>query len=237
MKDNKPKFRHELKYLINQCDREIIVQRMKSILSMDEHAIGGEYNVRSLYFDDYWDAAYLDKVNGFSGRRKYRIRTYNLDKNIIKLECKLKKDSYINKTVATLTLEEFDKIINNDFGFLLKREEDLCKQFYYECTSRIIRPRIIVDYEREPYILEAGEVRVTFDKNVRAISPWFDFFDDNIASQYVLDSGKLVMEVKFTEFLPEIVKDALGGQRVEMSAVSKYTLCSGKMNYLTAKLY
>jgi len=237
MSKNKRKFRHEIKYLINECDREVISQRIKSVLKLDEHAQGNEYHVRSLYFDDYWDSSYLDKVGGFPGRKKYRIRTYNINSDIINLECKVKVDSYINKVSVPFVREEYNKIMNNDFSFLLKRDEPLCKQFYYECTSRFMRPKVIVDYEREPYIFEAGDVRVTFDKNVRGISPWFDIFDEDIPAYYVLEPGKLVMEVKYTEFLPRVVKDSLADIRAEMSSFSKYVLCSEKVNFLTAKKY
>ena len=237
MKGKKTIFRHEIKYLINACDEELIRQKLKAILKLDEHTVDRKYKVRSLYFDDYWDVSYLDKTNGFSGRKKYRIRTYDDNPDIIKLECKRKQGSYISKTVAALTLEEYQKIIDGDYGFLLNRPEELCKQFYYECTGRFVRPRVFVEYEREPYVMEAGDVRITFDKNVRAASPWFSMFDDSAPYYHALEPGKLVLEVKFTEFLPEIVKNALSAKGAEMCAISKYTMCCKQINYLTAKLY
>ena len=237
MSDSNLKFRHEIKYLINECDKEIIRQKISPVLALDEHTNNRQYHVRSLYFDDYSGSAYDDKINGHLVRKKYRVRVYDYNSNQIKLECKFKRDAYIHKVSAPLTKEEYYKIINNDFDFLLRREENLCKQFYFECVSRVMRPKVIVDYEREPYILEAGDVRITFDKNIRGISPWFDIFDDNLPSRHALEPGKLVMELKFTEFLPEIVKNSLASRSIEMSAVSKYVICSEKLNYLTAKLY
>ena len=99
-----------------------------------------------------------------------------------------------------------------------------------------MRQPVYVDYEREPYTLEAGDVRITFDKDVRGAFPGLPMFDAGLVFQHVLEPGKLVLEVKFTEFLPRLVQEALPLRAAERSAVSKYTLCCDKVNYLTAKI-
>ena len=91
-----------------------------------------------------------------------------------------------------------------------------------------------MDYEREPYVLDAGEVRVTFDSDVRGAYPGYGVTEENMAFQYVLEPGKLIMEVKFTEFIPKLVQDILPVQAVDLSAVSKYLLCCEKVNYMAA---
>ena len=228
------KFRHELKYLINECDAELIRERLCVMMKTDSHAINGEYSIRSLYFDDYKNSAYNEKIDGTSGRKKYRIRVYNGSDDFINLECKLKSKSYISKISARLSPEELDKILNGDCGFLLRREENLCRQFYFEYTSNVLRPKVYVDYEREPYTLDAGTVRITFDKNVRGAFPAYGMFSDDLVFCHVLEPGKLVLEVKFTEFLPSVISEILPVRALEMSAVSKYVLCADKINYLTA---
>lgn len=228
------KFRHELKYLINYGDAELIKQRLKTVLKADSHAENGRYSIRSLYFDDYWNTAYFDKLNGVDNRKKYRIRLYDLNDDFIRLECKIKSGSYIAKQNAPLTISETEKIMQGDFGFLLEANSPLCKQFYYECTSKFMRPKVYVDYEREPYIMEEGDVRITFDSNVRGAYPGFGITEKDIPFQYVLEPDKMVMEVKFTEFLPKLVKEILPARALELSAVSKYTLCCEKINYMSA---
>ena len=230
------KFRHELKYLINPGDAALLKERLQVVLRPDEHAVDGQYHIRSLYFDDYWDTAYRDKLGGFPERRKYRIRVYNRGRDVIRLECKRKSASYICKTSAALSEEELGRIWQGDYGFLLRREETLCREFYYQCVSRVMRPRVYVDYELEPFVMEAGDVRITFDRDVRGAYPGFDMFSPDLVFQHVLEPGKLVLEVKFTEFLPRMVQQVLPVQAAEFSAVSKYTLCCDKVNYLTAKI-
>ena len=69
-------YRHELKYLINEGDAELLKERLDLVLEKDPHTINGEYSIRSLYFDDYYHSAYGTKLMGVSERQKYRIRLY-----------------------------------------------------------------------------------------------------------------------------------------------------------------
>ena len=105
------------------------------------------------------------------------------------------------------TRAEFERILAGDYDFLLHSPHRLCQEFYTECVSNVLRPRVIVDYDREPWILDAGTVRVTFDMGIRAAVGSWDIFDPTLPTLPVLEPGKLVLEVKFTEFLPQIVRD------------------------------
>ena len=230
------KFRHELKYLINYGDAELIRQRLKTVAKTDEHARpSGVYLIRSLYFDDYYNSAYFDKLNGVDIRKKYRIRLYDLRDDFIRLECKIKNGAYISKLSAPLSVDETKRILNGDYAFLLGHDSELCRQFYYECTSKVMRPKVYVDYEREPYVMEEGDVRITFDSNVRGAYPGFWITEKDMPFQYILEPGKLIMEVKYTEFFPKIIKDILPSKAAELTALSKYVLCCDKINYMYAK--
>ena len=232
MRKSKEHFRHEWKYLINRAEKQLTDQRLRECMQLDPHAGEGGYMIRSLYFDDYWNTAYQEKVDGVLLRRKYRIRIYDYSDREIKLERKRKSDSWIYKEDAPLTHEQFDRILAGDYEFLRDSEYQLCREFYVECMCNVMRPRVIVDYEREPWILDAGTVRVTFDMNVRAAVGGFDVFDSTLPVLPVLEPGKLVMEVKFTEFLPQVVRDLLPGKAQELTSASKYVLCYDLASYL-----
>lgn len=154
-------YRHELKYLISWADKAELTTRMSPVLKLDPHATNGGYFIRSLYFDDYWNTAYEEKDAGVLLRKKYRIRIYNCSDRSIKLERKKKFGSYIYKEAAPLTHAEFDAILAGDYDFLLHSPHRLCQEFYTECVCNVLRPRVIVDYDREPWIMDAGTVRVT----------------------------------------------------------------------------
>lgn len=227
-----PVYRNEWKYVISQAEKEVLKQRMKYVFQMDPNAGDTGYMIRSLYFDDYWNSAYAEKEAGVYGRKKYRIRIYNCSDRSIKLERKKKEGSYIYKEAAGLTRDELGRILAGDYGFLLKSPKPLCREFYIECMCNMMRPRVIVDYEREPYIMDAGTVRLTFDNHVRAAVLKGDIFDPELPSIETMEPGRLVMEVKFTEFLPQIVRDLLPPRASEFTAVSKYVLCYEKTRYL-----
>lgn len=218
-------FRHELKYLISLSEKDLLVTGLKGLMKRDTNANGGKYKIRSLYFDDYFHSAYEDKMQGYYNRKKYRIRFYDDDDRFIRLECKLKKDSYICKKSTVLTREETEWILDGNFHFLLKKSDPLCHEFYYQCTSCFMRPCVIVDYEREPFIHTAGDVRITFDTDVRSAMLTNDFFRSDLACNYVMEAGKAILEVKFTEFLPKLVRDALHLHASELTAFSKFTAC------------
>jgi hypothetical protein len=231
------KYRHEWKYLIDTAQKELICRRLSPFLHLDKHATNGGYMIRSLYFDDYFNSAYNEKDAGVLERKKYRIRIYNCSDASINLERKKKYGSYIYKEAAPLTREEVYKILDGHYEFLLQSEHPLCREFYYECVSNMMRPRTIVDYERVPWTLEQGTVRITFDMDVRAAIGNFDIFDATLPSLPVLEDGKCVMEVKFTEFLPRFVRDILPDRASEFTAVSKYVLCYEKTAYINGFEY
>lgn len=151
---------------------------------------------------------------------------------MIKLERKKKYGSWIYKEDAPLTRGEFEQILAGDYGFLLRSPYPLCREFYIECICNMMRPRTIVDYEREPWAMDEGTVRITFDMNVRAAVGSFEIFDVTLPALPVLEPGKLVMEVKFTEFCPQLVRDMVPPGAAELTAVSKYCLCYDKTAYL-----
>ncbi len=231
------RYRNEWKYLISEWEKDIITRRLEPLIKLDSHAKNGGYCIRSLYFDDYWNHAYEEKSDGVLMRKKYRIRIYDYSDQVIKLERKKKFGAYIFKEDASLTPDEFWMILNGEYEFLLKNPQKLCREFYVECVSHVMRPRVIVDYEREPWIMDHGTVRITFDQNVRAAIGGFNIFDPNLPTLSVLEPGKLVMEVKFTEFLPQIIRDILPPSAVELTALSKYLLCYEKTKYLNGFEY
>ena len=230
-------YRHELKYLIDETQQALMRLKMRHLMEPDSHAENGRYLIRSLYFDDLWNSAHSEKEDGILLRKKYRIRIYNYSDQVIRLERKKKFGTYIFKESAPLTREEVDKILAGEYGFLLKSPHPLGREFYVECVCNGMRPRTIVDYDREPWVQPEGSVRVTFDTDVRAAVGGFDIFDATLAVLPVLEPHKLVLEVKFTEFLPGILRDILPPDAAECTAVSKYDLCRNKTQYLNGFEY
>lgn len=226
-----PKYRNEWKYLLSREEAAALRLRIGPVLKLDPHAGPDGYMIRSLYFDDYFNSAFEEKEMGIQFRKKYRIRIYNCSDENIKLECKHKAGSYIWKEDAPLTREAVELILAGNYDFLLKSPNNLCRRFYVECVSQVMRPRVIVDYERIPYIMETGTVRITFDRRVRSALMGYDIFDSELPAMEVLKEGTEIMEVKFTEFLPQIIRTILPPAAAEFTALSKYVLCYQKTQY------
>ena len=99
------------------------------------------------------------------------------------------------------------------------------REFYFELTARLLRPRVVVDYDREPFVLPSGDVRITFDKHIRAGFGRFDLFDEKLPTLNVLPANQMIMEVKYTEFMPRLVRDLMPPRASILTAASKYVLC------------
>lgn len=225
-------YRHELKYLIDETQQALMRLKMQHFLKSDSHAENGSYLIRSLYFDDLWNSAHSEKEDGILQRKKYRIRIYNYSDQVIRLERKKKYGAYIFKESASLTREQTQLILAGEYGFLLRNPQPLCREFYVECACNGLRPRTVVDYQREPWIQPEGTVRITFDSDVQAAVGGFDIFDPTLVVLPVLEPNKLILEVKYTEFLPGILRDILPPDAAECTAVSKFDLCRNKTQYL-----
>ncbi len=222
--ENDARFRHELKYLITKQDMECCLGRIAEFTERDLHAKNGQYYIRSLYFDDMYGSAYEDKESGVLSRYKYRIRIYDMDDSFIRLEKKIKQGSYVRKESVMLTRSEYDMIMNGDTAFLLKKSEKCANDFAVGYRVNMVRPEVIVDYERIPFVYRYGDVRITFDMNVRASRDIEDIFDSSNPSYNVLKADRLIMEVKYTHFFPDVIRCVLPNEGCRMTA-SKYVLC------------
>lgn len=233
LNNKKPKYRHEIKYIISDWEKQAMMQRLHGIMKKDANGGVNGYTIRSLYFDDYWYKAYEEKMIGTFHRKKYRIRIYDFSDKVIKLECKEKQGNYIYKQGARLSREETDMILNGQYDFLLNRKESLCHAFYLECMTKGLRPAVIVDYEREAFVLKEGDVRITFDDHVRSAWMGFDIFDKDLPAYGVLEPSTLILEVKYTEFLPEFIRRNVSPNNSQLTAASKYTMCLEKKREIT----
>ncbi|EJP6472389.1 polyphosphate polymerase domain-containing protein [Clostridium botulinum] len=231
MRHGGKKFRHELKYYINYNDYIAVRNRIKYVLKPDRNADErGEYFIRSLYYDDVYDSALYEKNFGVNIRKKYRIRIYNMSDKVIKLERKNKVGQYICKESVTISRKEYDDIINGNYKSLSSSKHHLKRDFYWEIKNKILSPKVIVDYDREAYIGKISETRVTFDKNLRVSYTDNNIFNKNIATQTIIAMPKMIMEVKFNEFLPESVRKMICIDAKDLSAISKYVFCRVQKN-------
>lgn len=220
----KLKFRHEWKHEITYMDMITVRQRLIAVARQDSYVVDGKYKIRSLYFDNFVDKALREKLDGISRREKFRIRYYNNNTEIIHLEKKSKVGGLGNKQSARLSKQEAQDIVEGQTQWMKMSEDALIQELYLKMTLDGLRPKTIVDYIREPFVYEPGNVRVTLDYDIRTGLQCIDFLDPDCLMIPAGDSG-IIMEVKWDEFLPSIIRDVvqLSGRRA--TAFSKYAAC------------
>ena len=214
--------RHELKYLINQLEYQVIVKKLSKILKRDNNSINNNYTVSSLYFDNFNNKAYQDKLSGELIRHKFRIRFYNNNTNYLKLEQKSKVNQVTFKHAVLLTKLELNKIYNNNFGFLLTKKQLLYLKFYQQLQHELLKPKVIVKYQREAFTHKAGRLRITFDKQIKTANNHTNIFANNLKFIDAIDSKIIIMEIKFNEVLPSFIKGIVESAHTRQIAASKY---------------
>ena len=217
-------YRHECKYEINISDMISIRQRLRAVAKPDPHAVDGKYLIRSLYFDDITDKALREKLGGVNRREKFRIRYYNGDASLIHLEKKSKSNGLGCKETAGLTPAEAQAIADGNLDWMPSSGRPLVLELYRKMKYRGLRPRTVVDYTREPFVYAPGNSRVTLDYNIRTGFDCSAFLNPDCITIPAGDAP-IILEVKWDEFLPGIIRDAvqLPGRRV--TAFSKYAQC------------
>ena len=222
--------RHELKYIINEGTYQYLRSRLLSLMSPDGHSRDGGYRVTSLYFDDVYNSGYWQKLNGAEVRRKFRIRAYDLDPSFVSLESKHKDLSYVSKLSRKLTDEQYRALLLGDCSFMAEQdgEEDVFGEFYRTDRTLKLRPRIIVDYQREALVYPFGHVRITFDRKLSACFNTLDMFAPEAQYTRIYDK-EIILEVKFDNYIPDSIQAALQCLNAPMQPVSKYIICTNRM--------
>ena len=219
-------YRHELKYFLNTREYFSLRTKLKTLMKLDDYATSsGGYHIRSLYFDNIGDSALYEKQSGILKRKKYRVRIYNLSDDVIKLEKKSRVGQFINKESLSLTREQADSLQNHDYGFLRYIDDKLAREFYYDIRTQLFRPKVIVDYFREAFVLNINRIRITFDNNLKTGMGRTDLFDNAVPMISAVDEQFHILEVKFINMLPSYLKSILQVESHQRLAISKYVYC------------
>jgi len=220
-------YRHELKYSITYSEYIAMRSRLRNIMISDPHADSdGVYTIRSIYFDNNDDKALKEKTDGIQKREKFRIRYYNDDFSFITLEKKMKINNLCLKYDSMITEAECRKILDGDLSVLKENPHELAKELYAKMQYQRLIPKVLVSYTREPYIYKPGNVRVTFDSDIRTTLFDRKFLTGEVKDISATDNPKdMVLEVKYDAFLPEIIQDLIQAKNVSRQSFSKYGTC------------
>ena len=247
-------YRHEWKHELTYAQMLAIKSRLSCVAKVDPHTIDGKYMIRSLYFDNIDDKALKEnnndyvagyaafyekflgkddsvflvnqdaKIDGVNRREKFRIRYYNGDTSLIHLEKKSKLNGLGTKFSASMNKKEAEKIVEGDIEWMSDNDNTLIKELYCKMRYQGLKPSTIVDYTREPFVYPPGNVRVTFDYDIRSGLKCTDFLNTECVTVPAGDAP-IILEVKWDAYLPTIIKDMVQESNVRVGAFSKYAQC------------
>lgn len=209
---------------MTDADLLLLAGKLKNVMSQDIHQKGDCYEIRSLYFDDLWDRCMDENEAGVDQREKYRIRLYDPQEDVIHLEIKEKCSGLTKKRACDLSRDECMQIMEGTLPLKLDYRAPLNNlQMQMRCYR--MEPKVIIAYERTAFVHPSGNVRITFDRNIMASRCCEDFLEYRVSGMTpVLPAGLHVLEVKYDEFLPDVIAEQLEIRKLQRTAFSKYYL-------------
>jgi hypothetical protein len=222
------KYRNEWKYVCNEGELALLDSRLRQVLESDPYAgVNGKYTVVSLYFDDYSNTAARANDGGCPIRYKWRIRYYlGGPTKYIHLEKKEKIYGRCHKETCMLTEEECTIIIENRdiMSLFWQTGKGLLRKFCLEVANKILRPKVMIEYERTAYVEPTTNIRITLDTNISAAYEFGRFLEGDYQKYPLQQQKQHVLEVKFDEILPGYVVNIVNQFGFQQTAFSKYYL-------------
>lgn len=222
--------RKEIKYVIPLGKALAVRDRLDRLLPRDSHCTDGPYQVRSLYFDSLNNIDFAEKLAGVADRKKVRLRIYDGDASLCKLEIKQKTDDRQQK--LSLIVSEADarelshgniKALRNYFD-----SSEIGRKAYCIMAQGRYRPAVQIEYDRLAYRYPMYDTRVTLDMNVRASESNMDLFSPDVRYTPVMREN-VVLEVKYSGKLMGFLSAMLAQFHLTQGTYSKY--CAGRLVY------
>jgi len=234
MKENQILYRYEFKYILNKKISNQIEKEARNFMIYDGHVkkeLNNKYFVRSLYFENNFSSNFYEKVDGMKIRRKYRLRTYSnfFDPKVpIFFEVKgrisertYKKRINIKNKYLNLFLSQ-----SQNFNLLnLYPNNEMIINFIFDSFRKNLKPLILVDYKRRPYINKFGlYFRLTFDTNLLSSKTNNLFSNDKYSSWLECKAGYTILEVKFDRSIPAWFHRIIQCYNLKRRSISKFVL-------------
>ena len=234
MKENQILYRYEFKYILNKKISDQIEKEARNFMIYDGHVkkkLDNKYFVRSLYFENNFSSNFYEKVDGMKIRRKYRLRTYSnfFDPKVpIFFEVKgrisertYKKRINVKNKYLNLFLSQ-----SQNFNLLnLYPNNEMIINFIFDSFRKNLKPLILVDYKRRPYINKFGlYFRLTFDTNLLSSKTNNLFSNDKYSSWLECKAGYTILEVKFDRSIPAWFHRIIQCYNLKRKSISKFVL-------------
>ena len=218
-------YRHELKYICDDAELRVIERKLLCVMKPDSHAdANGEYLIRSVYFDDYRRSCFYENEDGVDPRAKFRLRSYNYDDGRISLEKKRKNRGMTGKDSCLVDRETCESMLAGRSIRHLLGKHQLLDEWILKSETQLLRPVMLGEYVRKPFVYRLGNVRITFDRNISASYQVQRMFDREISRVSVLPTGYHILEVKYDNYLPDVIYQLIENGHLQQTTFSKFYL-------------
>ncbi len=218
-------YRHELKFLVPEITLEKLKYRLEPFMDSDEHHNTDFYRIRSLYFDDLFDTCLNENLAGTDNRFKYRIRFYESNTDFIRLEKKYKLRGMTKKESEAVEITQVEGYLDPVADQSEMAAGKLTTELMASYFKKGMKPKCIVEYDRCAFVEPVGNVRITFDINLRGSRDVERFLDTSEEFAIpVMKSGWHILEVKYDEFLPRHILQLIDINNLHRQSFSKYAI-------------
>lgn len=219
--------RHEKKFLINQEQMNLILDKFGSDLVLDEFCQDEGFSyINNIYFDTPGNDVIRESVSRPIYKEKLRLRSYSIlksDEENAYLEIKKKYDGIGNKRRIKLKYKDaMDFVLNKT---LPSFDDYVSKEIALEINEFLKRneviPAIFISSKRKAfYGKDDKDFRLTFDFDVK-------YRRDNVSlldgyGTNFLENGQIIMEVKFKDSIPFDFIEFLSNLGIYKTRFSKY---------------
>jgi len=226
--------RYEFKFPLDLRKREEVESEVANFMSFDGHVhpeLHNAYYVRSLYYENDAATHYYEKIDGVKERRKFRLRTYGKEFEPslpVYLEEKSRDGDRVRKHRIPIDPSYLPAFCNPDKYSDLHEifsEVDLVDRFLFDAFRRSLKPKLLVDYIRRPYVSAYDmNFRVTFD-SVLMSAKTDKLFPPDLASWKHSFAGFTILEVKFHRRIPAWFHRIIQAHNLRRVSFSKF--CKG----------
>jgi len=224
--------RFELKYLIPEETALLVRDFVHSYLEMDEFSVGRpnySYPVHSLYVDSEDLKLYWRTINGDKNRFKLRLRYYSISpESPIFFEIKRRMNNCILKQRGGVQFEAVETLLKGQLpepNHLVSKAPNhlvAVQRFCHFMSELRAKPKVHIAYDREAYVSDDDEVRVTMDRNVCAEPNLADSIKTQMDHPVRSFVGDVILELKFTNRYPDWFRELVRSFHVMQCGAAKY---------------
>jgi len=212
--------RYEKKFMLSRQQYDALKEILPKYMQPDSFT---NYTIQNIYYDtDNFELirASLEKPKY---KEKMRVRMYGkhvTDQTKLFLELKKKYNRVVYKRREELPYMQAKAFLNN--GICKEEKSQILKEIEYTMRHYDLHPAVYIAYDREAYkAKDGGELRLTFDHNIRCRDEELDFKAGDHGTQ-LLGDGQVLMEVKIPGAMPMWMARFFSENHIFMTSFSKY---------------